>query len=484
MLDVERTREAFALLIVDLDGFKQINDRFGHGVGDLVLRDLAPRLQEPLRRGDVVARLGGDEFAILLSPPINASTALAIAGRVNHCLRQALLVEGLRFRLSASIGIALHPQYGCKAGQLLQRADAAMYTAKRDRRVLALYDPECEPAMGKDIVLRDELDRAIKQGQLVLHYQPKFDARTLQLVGLEALVRWQHPDYGLLPPDKFIPLAEETDLIRPLSDWVLNAAVRQQRLWLEHGYDVTISVNLSAKSIRDSQLVDRFQAVCRQWDVKPKRIIFEITESSVFEDPKCASRVLRRLARMDCKISLDDFGTGYSSLLHLQTLPISELKIDRSFVASMSTDQNASTIVRTIVNLAHTLGMRVVAEGVEDRATFTRLTVIGCDQIQGYLLGRPRAANDLEYSLLESAAPIRHSARKMWRIGAAPDLLHSSPQELAHHHPYREVPAQQRPQPAIHLIDVVRGDLHRFGGDAAVSTITLFADLSSLIPRE
>jgi EAL domain-containing protein (putative c-di-GMP-specific phosphodiesterase class I) len=187
---------------------------------------------------------------------------------------------------------------------------------------------------------------------------------------------------------------------------VLNAAVRQQRLWLEHGYDVTISVNLSAKSIRDSQLVDRFQAVCRQWDVKPKRIIFEITESSVFEDPKCASRVLRRLARMDCKISLDDFGTGYSSLLHLQTLPISELKIDRSFVASMSTDQNASTIVRTIVNLAHTLGMRVVAEGVEDRATFTRLTVIGCDQIQGYLFGRPRAANDLEYSLLESAAPI------------------------------------------------------------------------------
>jgi diguanylate cyclase (GGDEF)-like protein/PAS domain S-box-containing protein len=422
-LEVERSREPFALLILDLDGFKQINDRLGHRVGDLVLRDLAPRLQEPLRRGDVVARLGGDEFAILLSPPTDANAAFAIAGRINHCLRQPLLVEGMRFRLSASIGVALHPQHGRKAGHLLHCADTAMYTAKRDRLVIALYDPDSDVAMGKDLVLRDELDRAIKQGDLVLHYQPKVEVRTLRLVGLEALVRWQHPDYGLLPPDKFISLAECTDLIQALTDWVLNAAIRQQRLWLDNGYDLVIAVNLSAKSLCDPQLANRFQAICARWCVPPDRTMFEITESSVISDPKSSSRVLRRLAKIGCKISLDDFGTGYSSLIHLQTLPISELKINRSFVASMSTDQNASTIVRTIINLAHALGMQVVAEGVQDRATFTRLTVIGCDQVQGYLFGRPMAPDDVENSLLESSRSFGSSDAADWRESRLAALL-------------------------------------------------------------
>jgi diguanylate cyclase len=275
-----------------------------------------------------------------------------------------------------------------------------MYTAKRDRLVIAVYDPNLAPAVGRDVVLWHELNRAIEQGELVLHYQPKIDVRTLQPVGLEALVRWQHPDYGLVAPDKFIPLAEYTDLIQPLTDWVLDAAIRQQHLWLQSGYDIAIAVNLSAKSLRDPQLANRFRAICERWGVQPDRTVFEITENSVIADPKSAARVLRRLAKMGCKVSLDDFGTGYSSLVLLQTLPISELKVDRFFVASMSTDQNASVIVRTIINLAHTLGMQVVAEGVEDRATFTRLSIIGCDQVQGYLFGRPVAANDLENSLL------------------------------------------------------------------------------------
>jgi diguanylate cyclase (GGDEF)-like protein len=402
-VDVERSRDSFALLLLDLDGFKQINDRLGHRIGDLVLRDLAPRLQQPLRRDDVVARLGGDEFAILLSPPTDAKAAATVAGRINHRVRQPLLVEGMRFRLSASIGIALHPQHGRKAGNLLHCADTAMYTAKRDRLVIALYDPDLDAVLGRDVVLRHELERAIEQGELVLHYQPKIDVRTLRPVGLEALVRWQHPDYGLLPPDKFIPLAEYTDLIQPSTDWVLNAAVRQQHLWLESGYDLTMAVNLSAKSLRDPQLANRFCAICERWGVQPDQTIFEITENSVITDPKSVSRVLRRLAKMGCKISLDDFGTGYSSLVLLQTLPISELKINRFFVASMSTDQNASIIVRTIVDLAHTLGMQVVAEGVEDRATFTRLSVVGCDQVQGYLFGRPVAADDLENALRDSS---------------------------------------------------------------------------------
>jgi diguanylate cyclase len=348
----------------------------------------------------VVARLGGDEFAILLSPPTDAKAAATVAGRINHCVRQPLYVEGMCFRLSASIGIALHPQHGRKAGNLLHCADIAMYTAKRDRLVIAVYDPNLAPAVGRDVVLWHELNRAIEQGELVLHYQPKIDVRTLQPVGLEALVRWQHPDYGLVAPDKFIPLAEYTDLIQPLTDWVLDAAIRQQHLWLQSGYDIAIAVNLSAKSLRDPQLANRFRAICERWGVQPDRTVFEITENSVIADPKSAARVLRRLAKMGCKVSLDDFGTGYSSLVLLQTLPISELKVDRFFVASMSTDQNASVIVRTIINLAHTLGMQVVAEGVEDRATFTRLSIIGCDQVQGYLFGRPVAANDLENSLL------------------------------------------------------------------------------------
>src|SRR4029453_17648757 len=231
-------------------------------------RDLAPRLQQPLRRDDLVARLGGDEFAILLSPPTNAKAAATVAGRINHCVRQPLLVEGMRFRLSASIGIALHPQHGRKAGNLLHCADTAMYTAKRDRLVIALYDPDLDAVLGKDVVLRHELDRAIEQGELVLHYQPKIDVRTLRPVGLEALVRWQHPDYGLISPDKFIPLAEYTDLIQPLTDWVLDAAIRQQHLWLESGYDIAIAVNLSAKSLRDPQLPNRFRAICAQWGVQ------------------------------------------------------------------------------------------------------------------------------------------------------------------------------------------------------------------------
>jgi diguanylate cyclase (GGDEF)-like protein/PAS domain S-box-containing protein len=400
---VERSRESFALLLLDLDGFKQINDRLGHRIGDLVLRDLAPRLQEPLRRDDMVARLGGDEFAILLSPPTDAKAACNVAGRINHCVRQPLLVEGMCFRLSASIGIALHPQHGRKAGNLLHCADIAMYRAKRDRLVVALYEPDLEAVLGNDVVLRHELQRAIERRELVLHWQPKIDVCTLRPVGFEALVRWQHPDYGLVPPDKFIPLAEYTDLIQPLTDWALDAAVRQQRVWLENGYDLAIAVNLSAKSLQDPQLANRFRAIFERWRVQPDRTIFEITENSVIADPKSAARVLRRLTKMGCKVSLDDFGTGYSSLVLLQTLPISELKIDRLFVASMATDQNASVIVRSIVNLAHTLGMQVVAEGVEDRATFTRLSVIGCDQIQGYLFGRPVAANDLARSLLDSS---------------------------------------------------------------------------------
>ena len=242
-----------------------------------------------------------------------------------------------------------------------------------------------------------------------MHYQPKIDVRTLQPVGLEALVHWQRPDYGLLPPDKFIPLAESTDLIQPLTDWVLNAAIRQQRSWLESGYDLAIAVNLSAKSLRDPPLANRFSAICARWDAQPNRTIFEITENSVIADAKSAARVLRRLVKVGCKVSLDDFGTGYSSLILLQTLPISELKINPLFVASMSTDRNASVIVRTMVNLAHTLGMRVVAEGVEDRATFTRLTVIGCDQVQGYLFGRPVAAYDLERSFLDSSRSVGSS---------------------------------------------------------------------------
>ena len=253
---------------------------------------------------------------------------------------------------------------------------------------------------------------------------PKIDVRTLQPVGLEALVHWQHPDYGLLPPDKFIPLAESTDLIQPLTDWVLNAAIRQQRSWLESGYDLAIAVNLSAKSLRDPQLANRFRAICARWGAQPNRTIFEITENSVIGDPKSAARVLRRLAKMGCKVSLDDFGTGYSSLILLQTLPISELKINPWFVASMSTDRNASVIVRTMVNLAHTLGMRVVAEGWRTEQPSRGLPSLAATRFRATCLGDrwPRTTWKDHCSIARG-----QSARAMRQTGAGPGLPRSSP---------------------------------------------------------
>lgn len=385
----ERTGESFAVLLLDLDRFKQVNDTLGHHVGDLLLREVGPRLRQPLRATDTLARLGGDEFAVLLPAPTDLNAACAVAGRIVEALRQPFLIQGLSLEIGGSIGVALYPQSGHSVSALLQHADAAMYAAKRSQTGFVVYSAQIETEGADVLTLRGELRRAIDDDQLVLHYQPKIEARSGGFVGFEALVRWRHPEYGLMPPGRFIPAAEQLGLIAPLTLWVVEAVLDQQRLWRDHDDCPTVAVNLSARSLQDPELPATFQRLCQEWDTDPERLTLEVTESALMADPKTAALVLGRLADIGCRISLDDFGTGYSSLAHLQRLPLHELKIDRSFVRAMTHDPSAEIIVRSIVDLAHNLNLSVVAEGVEDQAAFGRLAAMGCDHAQGFLFGRP-----------------------------------------------------------------------------------------------
>jgi diguanylate cyclase (GGDEF)-like protein/PAS domain S-box-containing protein len=378
------SRQVIAILLVDLDRFKQINDTLGHQAGDSLLCEVGRRMSAVLRGDDMVARIGGDEFAVLLACPMDVVTASAIAQRIARALRQPFFIDDMSMDIGASIGISLHPQHGQSASQLLQCADAAMYAAKRAHAEITVYDHELELPGADCTIVRSELRRAIERDELVLHYQPKFDLETLQFIGFEALVRWEHPDHGLVPPAKFIPAAERTGLIRPLTMWALESALRQQGAWRHGGYDVTVAVNLSVPSLQDLDLPGALQRLCMASGVPPERLVLEITESALISDPTSTMKVLAGLGELGCRLSLDDFGAGYSSLAHLQKIPINELKIDRSFVLSMVTERSATIIVRSIINLAHNLGLEVVAEGVEDYDTAAELASLGCDQVQEF----------------------------------------------------------------------------------------------------
>ncbi|HXT35190.1 MAG TPA: EAL domain-containing protein [Chloroflexota bacterium] len=382
-----------ALLLMDLDRFKEINDTFGHQQGDKLLRQVGARLRDTLRAADTVARLGGDEFAILL-PAAGAAGAVTVAAAILRALDQPFVLEGYSMTLGASIGITLAPDHGQDAITLLRRADVAMYTAKRDAGGYALYTTEQDQYSPDRLGLTGELRQAIEQDGLCLHYQPKVDLRTGRLDGVEALVRWPHPDRGLLPPDKFIPLAEHTGLIAPLSRWVLATALRQCRAWRDEGLEIRVAVNLSARLLQDEHLIETVAELLQTHGVSPADLELELTESAVMADPARALGVLRRLHQMGIRLSIDDFGTGYSSLAYLNRLPVDEVKIDKSFVLDLRTDA-AATIARSIIDLGHNLGLVVVAEGVEDQATYERLGAMACDLAQGYFLSRPIPAADL-----------------------------------------------------------------------------------------
>ena len=390
-----------AVLLLDLDRFKEVNDTFGHRHGDLLLQQAALRLQSGVRESDTVARLGGDEFAVLL-PATERSGAVAVANKILESLQRPFVVEREALRIGASIGIARYPEHGKDATTLLQHADIAMYVAKRGRRGFAVYTAEEDDHSPSRFALGVALREAIEQDQLLVHYQPKINIRTRQVDMVEALVRWQHGERGLLLPAEFIPLAEETGVMKALTQWVLREALRQCAWWRDVGVDLCVAVNISTQSLHDPELGKTIARLVEETTVEPWRLTVEITESAIMVDSVGAVATLARLHEMGVRIAIDDFGTGYSSLAHLRHLPVDEIKIDRSFVVDMLANANDGHITQSVIDLGHNLGLEVVAEGVEDQGTWERLVAMGCDQVQGYYLSHPIPASELTSWLTDS----------------------------------------------------------------------------------
>ncbi|MFZ2493962.1 MAG: EAL domain-containing protein [Thermoanaerobaculia bacterium] len=392
-----------ALMLMDLDRFKEVNDTFGHHFGDALLKLVALRIQNQVHSGDTVARLGGDEFAIVLPMLDSANAAAAVARRILNTLQQPFVIDGQVLEVGASIGIALYPEHGDDAPTLLRRADVAMYAAKQAQNGYAFHREEHETSKPDELALVVEMRNAIERQEFELFYQPKLHLRSGIMTRAEVLLRWRHPQRGLLSPAAFIPVAERTGLIRTISDWILDKVIEQCRVWQDAGAPIHVAVNISAKSLLDQALPARVQGLLDKWNVDPRFLKIEITESSIMADPAHALAILSMLQSMGVRLSVDDFGTGYSSLTHLRELPIDEIKIDRSFVAQMTSNEADAAIVRTVIDLGHNLGKQVCAEGVEDERTWRMLKELGCDLAQGYWISRPLNAPDLMQWLNDSA---------------------------------------------------------------------------------
>ncbi len=386
-------REQLAVLMIDLDRFKEINDSLGHSVGDEVLRQLGPRLAGVVGGAGTVARLGGDEFGLLLAPIDNPVSATLVAERVRDVLKQRFHLESIALRVDASIGIAIAPRDGDGAEALLQKADVAMYEAKRRHRAWEFYSPSRDTHTRDQLELMEDVRDAIARQELVLHYQPKLDLATQAVAGVEALVRWQHPVRGLLSPNRFLSLFEQSGLVGHLDLAVLDQAAAQQARWRREDIDVSVAVNLSAANISDEQLPEKVAQVLDRRGVDPHGVVLEITEDCFMGDAEQSREVLGRLHELGVELAVDDYGTGFSSLAYLRDLPVDELKLDQVFVAAAAAqDQRSVAIVRSTIELAHALDLRVVAEGVETDEALRLITELGCDAAQGYLLGRPAPA--------------------------------------------------------------------------------------------
>jgi diguanylate cyclase (GGDEF)-like protein len=386
---------AVALLIIDLDHFKELNDTLGHHAGDDLLRQIGPRLEGVLRESDTLARVGGDEFALVLGSPSNRDAALRVADKVRGALAEPFDVADVRLHARASVGIALFPEHGLTGQELLRMADVAMYEAKNAQTGRELYRADRDNRSLDRLTLVADLERALATDELTVHFQPIADAATRAVVGVETLVRWSHPVRGPIPPDDFVPLAERSGLGRALTTRVLDLALAQCHDWRAEGRRLDISVNVTVADLLDTDFPGDVTVALAAHDVPPSALIIEITERSLLSDPERIGAVLSDLRERGIALSLDDFGTGYSSLTHLRTLPVQEVKIDRSFVAQMTSDAADAAIVASTIQLAHALNMEVVAEGVEDEETWRRLTTAGCQLIQGYALARPAPAADL-----------------------------------------------------------------------------------------
>ena len=408
-----RKGERVAVMIIDLDRFKEVNDTLGHQSGDMLLQRIAGRLTGAVRETDTIARLGGDEFAVLLTDVRDADAAAMVATTLGGVIAEPVVLEGLSLDTEASIGIAMYPGDGDDAAHLLQRADVAMYTAKADQLGHAFYGSDRDNYSPERLALVGELRRAIEQHELVLHYQPQVEMASGEMASVEVLVRWQHPQRGLLPPGDFIPLAEHTTLIKPLTLHVLNRALEQCKAWDAQGRRLSVAVNVSARNLLDPDFAAAVSACLELWGLAPGRLELEITETVLMANPARALEVLRHLHSMGIGLSIDDFGTGYSSLEYLKRLPVDVLKIDKSFVLNMASDVSDAMIVRSTIDLARNLGLRVVAEGIEDQAAYDMLRDLGCHVGQGYLMSRPVSCEDLE-DLLDAAA----LARPAWSASA------------------------------------------------------------------
>ena len=407
ILNARRSSSPLAVVFIDLDGFKEVNDTFGHQYGDLLLTQVGPRLRDELRESDTFGRLGGDEFAVILGGAGEAEAAM-LAGKMLRALERPFQVGEQVLEVSASMGIALCPAHGEDVVTLLQHADSAMYVAKRLRNSFAFYTPDesPEPAANPPVLMA-ELRQAIENGQnggLKLLYQPQLSLRTGELLGVEALVRWPHPTRGLVPPDQFVPMAERHGLIRALTQWVLGEALRQLHQWQDTGFPIAAAVNLSTRDLRDPRLCDGIIRLLEESGVDPSLLRIEITETMIVADPQQAMQVVRRLHDVGIRFSIDDFGSGYSSLSYLRDLPAQEIKIDKSFVRDILTDDSDAAIVRSVIELAHNLGRVTVAEGVESAAVWEHLRELGCDAAQGNYLAEPLTPADLERWLRNSAA--------------------------------------------------------------------------------
>jgi diguanylate cyclase (GGDEF)-like protein len=390
-------------MLLDVDRFKEINDALGHDTGDLLLQELGARLSAELRASETFARLGGDEFAILL-PTASAEDATLLGSRLRVALEKPFALRGLPLEVAASIGVAIYPDHGEDADILLQHADVAMYVAKEAHAGTAVYDAEQDTNDADRLALAGELRRAIETEELVVYFQPKAELETGRILGAEALVRWQHPERGFIPPNEFIPIAERTGLIKPLSRYVLAAAIEQCAVWGTAGLELQVAVNLTIPDLLELELPDRIAALLEEKGVRPEQLELEITESTILADPFRVRVVLNRLNEMGLRLAIDDFGTGYSSLAYLRNLPVHAIKIDRSFVMGMSEDASDATIVRSTIDLAHNLGLEVVAEGVESQEVWDALRAEGCSLAQGYFIAKPAPPADLATLLAERAA--------------------------------------------------------------------------------
>ncbi len=394
-LDRSRTGGRGALVLVDLDHFKEVNDTLGHHAGDELLCIVGDRLRESLRTDDTVARLGGDEFGLVLPGSGDRAETVALLTRVRQELGQEVTLDGATLSMEASFGVCFYPEDADSVEGLLQHADAAMYHGKHGPTGVVVYEPAASRPAMEALVLQRELRLALDRDEFVLHYQPKLELRTGRVAGLEALVRWQHPTRGLLPPSEFLPVAERCELIEPLTGWVLAQALADSTAWTAHGHDWTVAVNVSARNLSSMDFVDTVRGLLRRADVPPDRLRLEVTETALAFDADLARQVVGALAGHGIAMSIDDFGIGFTGLSQLRTLDVAEIKIDRSFIAGLPDSEQDRAIVRSVIDLAHMLGCIVTAEGVESEAVAAWLREAGCDHGQGYLWMRPSRWTDV-----------------------------------------------------------------------------------------